>query len=90
MEKGFCYFNQSELIKVLSENNFDFDAIKKDWAIAEYLEKNSQGRYFHYTKVRSIKAQYIKIKLPEEKTNLQDTEKELEFQSCNQENLPFK
>lgn len=81
IEKGFCYFNQSELIKVLSENNFDFDAIKKDWANKGYLEKNSQGRYFHYTKVRSIKAQYTKIKLLEEKA---------EFQNINQENVPFK
>ena len=48
IEKGFCYFNQSELIKVLSENNFDFDAIKKDWAAKGYLEKNSQGRYLHH------------------------------------------
>ncbi len=81
IEKDFCYFNQSELIRVLSENNFDFDAIKKDWSIKGYLEKNSQGRYFHYTKVRSIKAQYTKIKLPEEKA---------EFQNINQENVPFK
>lgn len=81
IEKGFCYFNQSELIEVLSKNNFDFDAIKKDWSIKGYLEKNSQGRYFHYTKVRSIKAQYTKIKLPEEKA---------EFQNINQENVPFK
>lgn len=90
IEKGFCYFNQSELIKVLSESNFDFDAIKRDWAIKGYLEKNSQGRYFHYTKVRSMKAQYIKIKLPEEKTNLQQTKEESEFQSYKQENLPFR
>ena len=90
IEKDFCYFNQSELIKTLSENNFDFDVIKKDWSIAGYLEKNSQGRYFHYTKVRSVKAQYIKLKLPEEETNLQNTKEESEFQGYEQEKMPFK
>lgn len=81
IEKDFCYFNQSELIKVLSENNFDFDAIKKDWSTAGYLIKNSSGRYLHQTTVGSIKANYTKLKLPEEKS---------EFQSTNQKEIPFK
>lgn len=64
VEKETCLFNQNELVKVLSENNYDFDAIKKDWAEQGYLQKNSQERYFHYTTIFSnLKAQYIKIML---------------------------
>lgn len=81
IDKTFCFFNQSELIKLLSENNFDFEAIKKDWAITGYLEKNSQGRYFHYTTIfNTLKTQYIKIRILEEKS---------EFQKINQEKVPF-
>ena len=42
IEKGFCYFNQSELIEVLSENNFDFDAIKKDWSTTGISKKTME------------------------------------------------
>jgi len=81
IEKGYCYFNQSELIKVLTENNYDFEVVKRDWAVKGYLIKNSRGRYLHQTTVGSIKANYTKLKLPEEKS---------EFQTINQEEIPFK
>lgn len=77
INKGFCYFNQSELVRLLSDNNFDFDAIKKDWATAGHLEKNSQGRYFHYTTIsNTLKTQYVKIKVSEEESEFQDINKE--------------
>ncbi len=91
IEKGFCYFNQSELIKVLSENNFDFDAIKKDWAAKGYLEKNSQGRYLHQTTIGSIRANYTKLKLSEGNAEFENiTKKEtLDLQNAKQAKLPL-
>lgn len=62
IEKTCCWFIKSELIQVLKEYNFDFEALKKEWVKKGYLERNTQGRYFHYTsKAGSPKAQYIKI-----------------------------
>lgn len=83
--KETCLFNQNELVKVLSENNYDFDAIKKDWAELGYLQKNSQGRYLHYTTIyNGVKAKYIKIVLIDE-----DTTEEFQQTDGVQESLVF-
>lgn len=91
IERNYCYFNQNELVKVLHDNNFDFDSVKKEWAAAGYLQKNSQERYFHYTTIFSnLKARYIKIILKNEE---QEQEPEISksgfIKIANQETIPF-
>ena len=67
IDKDSCMFNQSELQRTLEENGFDFNAVKKDWAEAGYLEKTKAGKYAHLTTVggRDTKARYIKILMPQ-------------------------
>ena len=65
IDRDGCMFNQSELQSVLEENGFDFNAVKKDWAEAGYLEKTRGGKYAHLTTVgnRDTRARYVKINL---------------------------
>ncbi|MFR3645719.1 MAG: bifunctional DNA primase/polymerase [Enterocloster aldenensis] len=58
-----CLFNQTELLAVLEENGFNFDAVKKEWAAAGYLERSSDGKYAVRTTVagKGTKARYVKI-----------------------------
>lgn len=65
-----CLINQNELVRVLAENNYNFDSVKKEWASLGYLKKNSANKYQHYTTVfDGVKAQYIKLVLDEEKVS---------------------
>lgn len=58
-----CLFNQSELMAVLEENDYNFDAVKKEWAAAGYLERAKDGRYASLTTVagKKTRARYVKI-----------------------------
>lgn len=58
-----CLFNQTELSAVLEESGFNFDAVKKEWAAAGYLERSSDGKYAIRTTVagKDTKARYVKI-----------------------------
>ena len=49
----------------LLKNNYDYTAVTKAWDKYGFLEKNSQGKFIHQTKIFNIKASYIKILLPE-------------------------
>lgn len=61
--KEHCLFNQTELCRVLEDNGFNFEAIKKEWAQSGYLEKTSDNRYSFRTTVfgKDTKARYVKI-----------------------------
>lgn len=67
IDKDFCMFNQTELQKVLGENGFSFNAVKKEWAEAGYLERTNGEKYAFLTTVgsRDTKARYVKIVLPQ-------------------------
>lgn len=58
-----CMFNQSELCKVMEENGFNFNAVKKDWSAKGYLERTIEGKYATWTTVggKNTKARYVKI-----------------------------
>ncbi len=66
IEDEFVMVNKTVLVSAMSREGFEFDACKKDWADKGKLEKNSQGKLFHHTKVYGVKSSYIKIMLPEE------------------------
>lgn len=59
----FVMINKTVLTKLLSDEGYDFEAVKTKWAEKGYLIKNSEGRYMHHTKCYGIKATYIKIRL---------------------------
>lgn len=84
IEQDTCLFNQNELVKVLSENGYEFNAIKKEWADKIYLKKSSSNRYAHCTSIfGSPKAYFIKLKLID--LDLLNSD----FIENVQENLPF-
>lgn len=61
--KEYCLFNQSEMMRVLEDNGFDFNAVKKEWAASRYLERTNDGKYAFLTTVngKDTKARYVKI-----------------------------
>lgn len=61
--KEYCLFNQTELMMVLEDNGFDFNAVKKGWAACKYLERTNDGKYAFLTTVngKDTKARYVKI-----------------------------
>lgn len=87
LEADNCLFNQNELIRVLEENGYSFDSIKKEWDRLGYLRRNSAGKYQHYTMVYGgPRASYIKICLidREQPTGF------VEIGENEQNDLPFK
>ena len=59
----FCAINAQILYRELLKGGFEFDTVKKEWADIGFLEKNSQGRFLHKTKVRIEKCNYEKLNL---------------------------
>lgn len=59
----YCTINAQILYRELEKGGYEFNTIKKDWVEMGFLEKNSQGRFIHYTTVRKEKSMYIKLKL---------------------------
>ncbi len=67
LETDSCLFNQNELVRILEENGYNFESIKKEWDKLGYLRRNSAGKYQHRTTVfGGPKANYIKICLIDE------------------------
>ena len=65
IEKDIVIVNKKVLEENLLKNNYDYTAVTKAWDKYGFLEKNSQGKFIHQTKIFNIKASYIKILLPE-------------------------
>ena len=59
----YCTINAQILYRELAKGGFEFNTVKKEWADMGFLEKNSQDRYIHNTKVRNEKGNYIKLKI---------------------------
>lgn len=84
---GLLVINRDVLISYLDQNGFDYTAVSRKWSEKGYLERNSQGKYIHSTKVYGVKSSYIKICLPQDddKTD-RDGFMNIDFE---QETLPF-
>lgn len=65
-ENKFALVNKNVLEEVLAKNNYDYTAITKAWAKYGLIERNSQGKFRHHTKVFGVKASYIKILFPKD------------------------
>ena len=86
--KEYCLFNQTELCKVLEDNGFNFEAIKKEWAQSGYLDKTPDNRYAFHTTVfgKDTKARYVKMLFKEPLTfddqeDVADTNSDVVFKS---------
>lgn len=61
----YCIINQQVLERELNKGGYEFNTVKKDWADMEFLKKNQQDRFIHYTTVRSEKGHYVVLKINE-------------------------
>ena len=58
-----CTINAQILYRELKKGGFEFNTIKKEWAVMGFLEKSSQGKFVHNTTVRSEKGCYVRLNL---------------------------
>lgn len=61
MQKYFI--DKQVLIRELAKGGFDFNTVKKEWSKSGFLEKNSQNKFIHQTKVNNVKGNYIVLLL---------------------------
>ena len=62
-DEFYCTINAQILYRELEKGGYEFHTVKKEWVEMGFLERNSQGRFCHYTTVRKEKATYIRLKL---------------------------
>ena len=59
--EGYYLINKNICVNELAKAGFDFNSVKTEFARRGYLERNTQDKFAHYTKVFNKKASYIKI-----------------------------
>ncbi|WP_346961118.1 bifunctional DNA primase/polymerase [Faecalicatena contorta] len=81
-----CLVNQNVLREAMEKNGYDFNAVKKEWAEAGYLEKSRDGKYSVNTSIAGLKtkARYVKV-LFKQPNNFE----EYEDVDIDDENIPF-
>lgn len=52
-------FNAQILQRELAKGGYEFNSVKKEWAADGFLEKNSQGKFAHYTTINCEKGSYV-------------------------------
>lgn len=62
-KSAVAVINKDVLCGFLEQEGYDYMALCKKWASKDRIERNSQGKYIHNTKVYGIKANYIKINM---------------------------
>ena len=60
---SMAVINKDVLCSYLEQTGFDYAAVSKKWASKDRLERNSQGKYIHNTRIYGIKANYIKLNM---------------------------
>lgn len=58
--------NKTVLCRLLREQGFEFESVKREWAAKNYLLRNSQGRFFTDTKAGGVKAMYVRLSYQEQ------------------------
>jgi uncharacterized protein (DUF927 family) len=75
--------NKTVLMRIMSEEGYDFDACKKKWAKNGKLMVPGEGRYSQYASVCGLRGHYVSIVLPNgddaEQTNLTDYKGDMPF-----------
>ena len=81
-----CLVNKSLYAEALNRAGFDFTAVIRNFADRNQIERNSQGKFTHFTKAFGIKGAYIKFRLEPEKSDLAY---ESNYKQEEMEDLPF-
>lgn len=75
--------NKTVLMRIMSDEGYDFDACKKKWAKNGKLMVPDEGRYSQYASVCGLRGHYVSIVLPSgddaEQPNLTDYKGDLPF-----------
>lgn len=66
IEEDVAVINKNVLVDAMNKAGFDFAACGRVWQDKGRLHLNSRGYITHQTKVRGIKANYIKLALPKD------------------------
>lgn len=59
--EGVVLIDKQVLCEQLSKQGYEFDAIKRKWAERGYLEKNSQGKFYHTRRIGNTSTMFVKI-----------------------------
>ena len=87
IDNNIAVVNKNVLTEAMNRQGYDFSACSRKWQDKGRLKLNSQGYITHQTKVCGIKANYIKLILPEDEPEFEEvTSKDNPF---TQEQLPF-
>lgn len=61
-DEYFYKINHQILCRELTKGGYEFDTIKKEWDEMGFLQTNSQGKYYHQTRIRQEKGNYVYLK----------------------------
>ena len=64
IEDNVATINKNVLVDAMNKAGFDFAACSRAWQDKHKLQLNSQGYITHQTKVRGVRANYVKLVLP--------------------------
>lgn len=59
----YVVINAQILYRELEKGGYEFNTIKKEWAEMNFLQKNNQDRFIHYTTIRNEKGHYVVLKI---------------------------
>ena len=85
-DQDICLVNKSLYAEALNKAGFDFTAVIRNFADRNQVERNSQGKFTHFTKAFGIKGAYIKFRLEPEKSDIAYEEN---YEQQEMEDLPF-
>ena len=87
IDNNIAVVNKNVLTEAMNKQGYDFSACSRKWQDKGRLKLNSQGYITHQTKVCGIKANYIKLILPDDEQEMVEVaDKDNPFM---QEQLPF-
>lgn len=61
VEPDGVYINKNVLCRLMTDEGFDFDAVKAKWAERGYLAKSTQGRYLHARRFNGGWASFVRL-----------------------------
>ncbi len=69
IDSSIVTINKEICVELLRKSGYDFDSIKKDWAVNGFLIKNASGKFSHHVKILGIQGNYVKLNLGKRNEN---------------------
>lgn len=60
-EGDAVYINKSVLSRLLNEEGYDFEAVRREWGQKDYIKRNANGKYRWYKTIKSQQVSCIKL-----------------------------